>query len=51
MDNKLFGVILIGLGLFFLIIDQEYSWIFSALALGIGCGLVIRKPEKDNVEK
>ena len=51
MDNKLLGVIIIGFGLLVLFSEQEYSWIFSALAVGLGTGLLIRKPEKDNIEK
>ena len=51
MDNKLLGVIIIGFGLLILLSEQEYSWIFSALAVGLGTGLLIRKPEKDNIEK
>ena len=51
MDNKLLGVIIIGFGLLALFSEQEYSWIISALAVGIDTGLVILKPKKDNVEK
>ena len=51
MDNKLLGVIIIGFGLLILFSEQEYSWIVSALAVGIGAGLVIRKSEKNNLEK
>ena len=51
MHNKLLGVIIIGFGLLALFSEQEYSWIISALAVGIGTGLVILKPKKDNVEK
>ncbi len=51
MDNKLLGVIIIGFGLLILLSEQEYSWIFSALAVGIGAGFIIRKTEKDNIKK
>ena len=51
MDNKLLGVIIIGFGILALLSEQEYSWIVSALAVGIGTGLVIRKSKKNNVEK
>jgi len=47
MDNKLLGVIIIGFGLLALFSEQEYSWIISALAVGIGAGFVIRKTDKD----
>ena len=48
MDNKLLGVIIIGFGLLLLFSEQEYSWIFSALAVGIGAGFVIRKNDKND---
>ena len=51
MDNKLLGVIIIGFGLLILLSEQEYSWIFSALTVGIGSGLLIRKSGKNNEEK
>ena len=51
MDNKLLGVIIIGFGLLLLFSEQEYSWIFSALAVGIGAGFVIRKNDKNDVDK
>ena len=51
MDNKILGVIIIGFGLLVLFSEQEYSWIVSALAVGIGAGFVIRKTEKNDVEK
>ena len=47
MDNKLLGVVIIGFGLLALFSEQEYSWIISALAVGIGAGFVIRKTDKD----
>ena len=51
MDNKLLGVIIIGFGILLLFSEQEYSFWFSAIALGIGAGFVIRKPEKNDEEK
>ena len=51
MDNKLLGVIIIGFGLLVLFSEQEYSWVISALAVGVGAGFVIRKPEENDVEK
>tara|TARA_B100001564_G_C20245222_1_gene492320 strand:+ start:79 stop:234 length:156 start_codon:yes stop_codon:yes gene_type:complete len=51
MDNKLLGVIIIGFGLLVLFSEQEYSWIISALAVGIGSGFVIRKTDNKNTEK
>tara|TARA_Y100000992_G_scaffold285786_1_gene237090 strand:- start:200 stop:355 length:156 start_codon:yes stop_codon:yes gene_type:complete len=51
MDNKLLGVIIIGFGILVLFSDQEYNWIVSAAAVGIGSGFLIRKEEKDDMEK
>ena len=51
MDNKLLGVIIIGFGVLVLFSDQEFSWIVSAIAVGIGSGFLIRKEEKDDIEK
>ena len=51
MDNKLLGVIIIGFGLLILLSEQEYSWIVSAFAVGIGAGYVIRKTKKNDLEK
>jgi len=51
MDNKLLGVIIIGFGILVLFSDQEYNWIVAAAAVGIGSGFLIRKEEKDDIEK
>tara|TARA_X000001036_G_scaffold210722_1_gene197924 strand:+ start:269 stop:424 length:156 start_codon:yes stop_codon:yes gene_type:complete len=51
MDNKLLGVIIIGFGILALLSEQEYSWIVSAVAVGIGSGFIIRKTEKNDVDK
>ena len=48
MDDKLLGVIIIGLGLLVLFSEQEYSWVVSAIAVGIGSGFLIRKNEKED---
>ena len=48
MDNKLLGVIIIGFGLLALFSKQEYSWVVSAIAVGIGSGFLIRKSEKED---
>jgi len=50
MDNKLLGVIIIGFGLLVLFSDQEYSWVVSAIAVGIGSGFIIRKSEKNDID-
>ena len=51
MDNKLLGVIIIGFGILVLFSDQEYNWIVSAVAVGIGSGFLIRKEEKYDKDK
>ena len=51
MDNKLLGVIIIGFGVLILLSDQEFSWIVSAIAVGIGSGFLIRKEERDDIDK
>ena len=51
MDNKLLGVIIIGFGVLILLSDQEFSWIFSAIAVGIGSGFLIRKSENYDIDK
>ena len=50
MDNKLLGVIIIGFGLLVLFSDQEYSWVVSAIAVGIGSGFIIRKSKKNDID-
>ena len=51
MDNKLLGVIIIGFGLLVLFSEQEYSWVVSAIAVGIGSGyIIIRKSEKNDID-
>ena len=50
MDNKLIGVIIIGFGLLVLFSEQEYSWVISAIAVGIGSGFIIRKGGKNDID-
>ncbi len=50
MDNKLLGIIIIGFGLLVLFSEQEYSWVVSAIAVGIGSGFIIRKSEKNDID-
>ena len=51
MDNNLLGVIIIGFGLLVLFCAQVYSWVVSAIAVGIGSGFLIRKNEKKDIDK
>ena len=49
MDNKfVLGLCIIGFGILLLFADQEHSWIFSALAVGLGTGIIIKKGEKED---
>ena len=50
MDNKLLGVIIIGFGLLVLFSEQEYSWVVSAIAVGIGSGFIIRRSKKNDID-
>ena len=50
MDNKLLGVIIIGFGLLALFSEQEYSWVVSAIAVGIGSGFIIRRSKKNDID-
>ena len=51
MDNKLLGVIIIGFGLLVLFSEQEYSWVISAIAVGIGSGIFLRPDNKNDIDK
>ena len=48
MDNKLLGVIIIGFGLLVLFSEQEYSWVISAIAVGIGSGIILKRRENND---
>ena len=49
MDNKfILGLCIIGFGILLLFSDQEHSWIFSALAVGLGSGIILKKSEKED---
>ncbi len=49
MDNKfILGVCIIGFGLLLLMSPEKYSWIFSALAVGIGSGIILKRSEKND---
>ena len=52
MDNKfVLGVCIIGFGLLLLMSHEKHSWIFSALAVGIGTGIIIKKSEKNDKDE
>ena len=52
MNNQaIIGLALIGFGLLLLFSDEPYSWIFSAMAVGVGSGFIIKKIKKDDIDK
>ena len=52
MNNQaIIGLALIGFGLLLLFSDERYSWVFSAMAVGIGSGFIIKKIKKDDIDK
>jgi len=51
MNNQaIIGLALIGFGLLLLFIDEPYSWVFSAMAVGVGSGFIIKKNKKDDID-
>ena len=52
MNNQaIIGLALIGFGFLLLFSDEPYSWVFSAMAVGIGSGFIIKKIKKDDIDK
>ena len=52
MNNQaIIGLALVGFGLLLLFSDEPYSWVFSAMAVGIGSGFIIKKIKKDDIDK
>jgi hypothetical protein len=52
MNNQaIIGLALIGFGLLLLFSDEPYSWVFSAMAVGVGSGFIIKKIKKDDIDK
>ena len=50
MNNKTLGVILIVFGGLVLYSEQEYAWIVSSIAIGIGSGIFFWKEKKKDIE-
>ena len=50
MNNKTLGIIIIVFGGLVLYSEQEYSWIVSAVAIGIGIGIFFWKDKKNDVD-
>ena len=50
INNKTLGIILIVFGGLVLYSEQEYAWVVSALAIGIGSGIFFWKEKKKYIE-
>ena len=51
MNNQtIIGLALVGFGLLLLFSDEPYSWVFSAMAVGVGSGFIIKKNKKDDID-
>ena len=50
MNNKTLGIIIIVFGGLVLYSEQEYSWIVSAVAIGIGSGIFFWKDKKNDID-
>ena len=51
MNNKTLGVIIIVFGGLVLYSEQEFAWIVSAIAIGIGSGIFFWKESKNRIDK
>ena len=47
MTNKTLGIIIIVFGIIALFSEQEFSWVVSAISLGVGAGIFFWK-DTDN---
>ena len=50
MNNKTLGIILIVFGGLVLYSEQEYAWIISAIAIGIGSGNFFWKEKEKDID-
>ena len=50
MNNKTLGIILIVFGGLVLYSEQEYAWIGSAIAIGIGSGIFFWKEKEKDID-
>ena len=50
MNNKTLGIIIIVFGGLVLYSEQEYSWVVSAVANGIGSGIFFLKDKKNDID-
>ena len=50
MNNKTLGIIIIVFGGLGLYSEQEYAWVFSAIAIGVGSGIFFWKEKRNDVD-
>ena len=50
MNNKTPGIIIIVFGGLVLYSKQEYAWVVSAIAIGIGSGIFFWKEKRNDVD-
>ena len=50
MNNKTLGIILIVFGSLVLYSEQEYAWVVSAIAIGIGSGIFFWKEKEKDID-
>ena len=51
MNNKTIGIAVIIFGGLVLYSSQEYAWVISAIAVGVGSGLFFRQGNQNDVDK
>jgi len=51
MTNKTIGIAVVVFGGLALYSSQEYAWIISAIAVGIGSGIFLRPDNKNDIDK
>ena len=50
INNKTLGIILIVFGGLVLYSEQEYAWVVSAIAIGIGSGIFFWKEKEKDID-
>ena len=50
MNNKTLGIVLIVFGGLVLYSKQEYGWVVSAIAIGIGSGIFFWKEKEKDID-
>ena len=50
MNNKTLGIVLIVFGGLVLYSKQEYTWVVSAIAIGIGSGIFFWKEKEKDID-